>query len=105
MDGAGAEEQRLAPVSERGDVGGEVGDHGGKVVNFAHANEWEIEREVHVCAVGYCREDGLFGLVGGAHEADKNVGFGFVGDDVGSVAAVDETNVQGGGADLGLDGQ
>ena len=49
--------------------------------------------------------DGFFGLVRWADEADEEVCLGFVGDDVGRVAAGDEADVEGGWADLGLERQ
>ncbi len=79
----------VRPSCERGDVGGEFGDHGGQVADLAHADEGEFEREVDVGTVADGGEDGALGLVSGSDEADKQVGLCFVGDDVGRAASAD----------------
>src|SRR6202789_4106792 len=103
VDGAGAEQEGFAPGGERGYVGGELRDHGGKVADLAHADEGELEAEVYVGAVPHGSDDGPLDFVGRAYEADKEVGLGFVGDDVGRATTFDEADVQGGWTDVGFD--
>src|SRR5947209_3074475 len=96
VDGAGAQQEGLAPGGERGDVRSELGDHGGQVADLAHADEGEVQAEVDVGAAGYGGEDGALDLVRGAYQADEEVRLGLVGDDVGGAASTDEAYVEGG---------
>ena len=96
VDTAWAEQEGFAPGGEGGDVGGELGDHGVEAGEGAHLDEGEFEREDHLAAAGDGLHDGSLGGFGGADEADEEVGLGFVGDDVGRAAAVDEADVKGG---------
>lgn len=105
VDGAGAEEERLSPVGEGGDVSGEFGDHGGQAFNGAHADEGSVEGEVDCGEVtGDCDEGGADGSRG-SDGADEDLGFSLVGDDVGGVAAVNLADVEGAGADAFQFGQ
>ncbi len=94
-DAAGPEQEGFAPVGERGDVGGELGDHGVEAGDRAHVHVGELEGEVDLATAGGGFEDRLLKLFGRADEADEDVGLGFVGNDVGSEAAVDDADVHG----------
>src|SRR5579862_5340226 len=45
VDRSWPDQQRLAPVAESGDVGGEGGDHRGKAVERAQSNEGNLQHE------------------------------------------------------------
>jgi hypothetical protein len=98
------EEEGLAPVGERGDVGGELSDHGVEAGDGAHVQVRQLEGEVYFAAAGCGFEDRLLNLLGRADEADKDVRFGFIGDDVGRYAAADDADVHGAVADAFDDG-
>src|SRR5260370_36959491 len=95
VNGARAKQERLSPCRERGDVRGELRDHRRQVPNLAHADERQFEAEGDVGTVAHRPDDSLLGLIRWADEADKDVGFGLVGDDVGSTATFDTADVQG----------
>jgi len=98
VDGAGTEQERLAPVTELGNVGGEFGDHGGEALDGAKADERNLEGEVDFGEAGAglneCGADGG----GVADETDEYLGLGFIGNDIGSMAALDLPDVEGAGA-------
>src|SRR5260370_747829 len=105
VNGARAKQERLSPCRERGDMRGELRDHRRQVPSLAHADERQFEAEGYVGAVAYCLDDSLLGLIRWANETYEDVCLGLVGDDVGGATTFDETDVQGGGADLRLDRQ
>jgi hypothetical protein len=88
-----------------GNVGGELGDHGGQLADAAHAHAGQVEREADLAAARDHAGDGVLDLIRRADGADQQVRLGLVGDDVGRVAAFDEADVQRRRPDLRLDGQ
>ena len=100
VNGAGAEEQRLPPVAELRNVGGELGNHGGQTGDRVESHEGDFEREVGFGKAGDGVADGSADGGRVADEADEDLGLGFVGDNVGGVAALDQADIEGAGADV-----
>ena len=88
-----------------GIAGGELGDHGGEALDGAEPDEGNLQGEVDVGqAVGGLENSRAEGS-GVAHQAHEDLCLSRVSDDIGSAAAVDETNVEGGWPDVVGDGQ
>src|ERR1700757_3406093 len=105
VNGAGSEQQGLAPGAEPGDVGGEGGDHRGNAFDVTGLHEWEFGQAIDGGKAGDSRFDGGARFAGGADETNHQLRGGMVGDDVWSAAAFDESDVEGAGTDFRIDGQ
>src|SRR5207248_2797450 len=60
VNGAGADQQRAAPVSKRGNIGSEGGDHGGKAVGRVQFQKRNVENEMRFGEIAGSGSDFLF---------------------------------------------
>ena len=101
VDRPGPEQQRLTPVAELRNVGGELGNHGWQAGHGAHSNEAGISSVKSTSArPAAAFQNCLAHRRGVAHQADQHLRLGLVGDDVGSVATMNLADVQRAGTDV-----
>ena len=94
MNVARAEQQRLAPVRELRNIGGELHDYGGQSLHRAQPHKGNLQRKVHFCEARRCIEERGTHRRRVAHQPHQHLRLGLIGNHVGRMAAVNLPDVQ-----------
>ncbi len=106
VNGAGPDQEGLAPgTAKRRDIGGEGHHGGGDAIHRAQADGGDFDDLAEFgAAFGGARECGLdFGGI--AYQTDHDIGAGLVGDHVGRTAPSQRSDVERAGSEQGVGGQ